>query len=134
MSSSNSLGCFVCSELDSIPCPNSNSNYASWKSQTEKYTILDSAASGGLSCSLVIGSKFCLKLFTFVENNIFSLWKNIPSIQSEFQSMHWSKIQAVHSTENSSDFQRSRQQSYCKQFVHASNINDKNFYILVLFN
>jgi len=46
----------VCSELDSIPCPNSNSNYASWKSQTEKYTILDSASSGGLSCSLVIGT------------------------------------------------------------------------------
>ena len=66
-----SLGCFVCSELDSIPCPDSNSNYDSWKSQTDKYTILDTATTGGLSCSVVVGSKYLL-LLSVLNNEPFS--------------------------------------------------------------
>ena len=53
------IGCFVCSELDSIDCPDSNSDYSSWKSISDHFTELDDSLSNdGLSCSLVVGSKW----------------------------------------------------------------------------
>ena len=52
------LECFVCSELDSIPCPDSNSDYNSWKADTQKYVSHDPATStDGLSCGIIIGGK-----------------------------------------------------------------------------
>ena len=52
------LECFVCSELDSIPCPNSNSDFTSWKADTQKYVSHDPATStDGLSCGIIIGGK-----------------------------------------------------------------------------
>lgn len=54
---SESLDCFVCSELDSIPCPGANSDYASWKSETHQYVSHDPTSSNdGLSCSIIIGA------------------------------------------------------------------------------
>ena len=56
------LECFVCSELDSIPCPDSNSDYNSWKADTQKYVSHDPATStDGLSCGIIIGGKTCLE-------------------------------------------------------------------------
>ena len=55
---SESLECFVCSELDSIPCPDDNSDYASWKSEAQKYVSHDpSSSNDGLSCSIIIGGE-----------------------------------------------------------------------------
>ena len=52
------LECFVCSELDSIPCPDSNSDFTSWKADPQKYVSHDPATSNdGLSCSIIIGGK-----------------------------------------------------------------------------
>ena len=57
-----SLECFVCSELDSIPCPDDNSDYASWKSEAQKYVSHDPTASNdGLSCSIIIGGETLTK-------------------------------------------------------------------------
>lgn len=57
-----SLECFVCSELDSIPCPDANSDYASWKAEAHKYVSHDPTSNGGLSCSIIIGGETLDKL------------------------------------------------------------------------
>ena len=58
LSMAESLECFVCSELDSIPCPDDNSDYASWKSEAQKYVSHDpSTSNDGLSCSIIIGGE-----------------------------------------------------------------------------
>merc|ERR1711953_1453172 len=49
-------GCYICSEIHTSPCPNSGSDYSSWRSQADKYTTLDSTAAKDQSCSLVVGA------------------------------------------------------------------------------
>ena len=125
MSTSNTIGCFVCSELDSIPCPNDSSDYASWRSQTERYTVHDiNTSNDGLSCSIVIGSKttsLCF-LWTRPMSNIFSLWEDLPPVSSEHHPVRGPQIQAGAGAENSAEIQRSWQQS-CGRF------NESNCYL-----
>lgn len=86
-----SLDCFVCSELDSIACPDANSDYASWKAEAHQYVSHNPTASNGISCSIIIGGKTLDKLI----NNTKNFKKQNPHYLASGRTYHQSALSTI---------------------------------------
>ena len=107
-----SLDCFVCSELDSIPCPDANSDYASWKAEAHQYVSHDPAASNdGVSCSIIIGGETLDKQNEEIKSIISSLWADLSPVRPVHHPVCEPQVSPGHGTEHRQAVQRPGQQS-----------------------